>query len=74
MDYHFYICPKDSEEYHRQTIFKNALLSNKDIADEYGKLKMRCVEEVNGDRTLYTDLKTEFIVGVINKVAEKSVK
>ncbi|MDR1061897.1 MAG: hypothetical protein LBL83_12020 [Clostridiales bacterium] len=40
--------------------FRNALLNNKDIADECGKLKMRLVEEVNGDRVLCTDSKTEF--------------
>jgi len=65
MDYHFYVCPKDSEESRRQTIFRNALLNNKDIADEYGKLKMRLIEEVNGDRVLYTDSKTDFILRVI---------
>jgi len=65
MDYHFYVCPKDSEESRRQTIFRNALLNNKDIADEYGKLKMRLIEEVNGDRVLYTDSKTDFILNVI---------
>ena len=52
MNYHFYVCPKDSEENRRHTIFRNALLNNKDIADEYGKLKMRLIEEVNGDRVL----------------------
>lgn len=66
IDYHFYVCPKDSEESRRQTIFRNALLNNKDVADEYGKLKMRLIEEVNGDRVLYTDSKTDFINGVIN--------
>ena len=67
MDYHFYVYPKDSEENRRQTIFRNALLNNKEIANEYGKLKMRLIDEVNGDRILYTDSKTDFILGVINK-------
>ena len=67
MDYHFYVYPKDSEENRRQTIFRNALLNDKNIADEYGKLKMRLIEEVNGDRVLYTNSKTDFILGVINK-------
>ena len=70
MDCHFYVCPKDSEESRRQNIFRNALLNNKDIADEYGKLKMRLVEEVNGDRVLYTDSKTDFILGVIDRAIE----
>ena len=67
MDYHFYVCPKDSEENRRQTIFRNALLNNKEIADEYGKLKMRLIEEANGDRVFYTDSKSDFILSVINK-------
>jgi Uncharacterized conserved protein len=74
MDYHFYVCPKDSEESRRQNIFRNALLNNKDIADEYGKLKMRLVEEVNGNRVLYTDLKTDFISSVINRAIKEGAK
>ena len=65
MDYHFYVCPKDSEESRRHNKFRNALLANKEIANEYGKLKIRLIEEVNGDRVLYTDSKTEFILGVM---------
>ena len=71
MNYHFYVYPKDSEENRLQTIFRNAMLNNKDIADEYGKLKMRLIKEVNGDRVLYTDSKTDFIVGVINKAIQE---
>jgi len=68
------VYPKDSEENRRQTIFRNALLNNKDIAEEYGKLKMQLIEEVNGDRVLYTDSKTDFIVGVINKAIEEGAE
>ena len=74
MDYHFYVCPKDSEESRRQNIFRNVLLNNKDIADEYGKLKLRLIGEVNGDRVLYTDSKTDFIVGVINKAIQEGAE
>jgi len=71
MDYHFYVCPKDSEESRRQDIFRNALLNNMDIAEEYGKLKMQLIEEVNGDRVLYTDSKTDFIIGVIDNAIKE---
>ena len=71
MDYHFYVCPKDSEESRRQTIFRNALRGNKAITDEYEKLKMRLIEEVNGDRVLYTDSKSDFIIGVIYKAIQE---
>ena len=72
MNYHFYVCPKDSEENRRHTIFRNALLNDKNIADEYGKLKMRLIEEVNGDRVLYTNSKTDFILGVINNAMREN--
>lgn len=72
MDYHFYVYPKDSEENRRHTLFRNALLADKRLADEYGKLKMRLIGEVNGDRVLYTDSKTDFILGVINKALRES--
>jgi len=68
MDYHFYIYPKDSEENRRHTRFRNALLRNPQIAEEYGKLKTRLISEVNGDRVLYTDSKTDFILDVMNHV------
>jgi GrpB-like predicted nucleotidyltransferase (UPF0157 family)/ubiquinone/menaquinone biosynthesis C-methylase UbiE len=68
MDYHFYVCPKNSKEYLKQTRFRNALIKNPQIAEEYGKLKTRLVGEVNGDRVLYTNSKTDFILNVINRV------
>jgi len=75
MDYHFYVYHKDSKENRRQTIFRNALLTHKSIADEYGRLKMRLIEEAAGDRVLYTDSKTGFILGVIEKaIAEEGAE
>jgi len=74
MDYHFYVCAKNSEENRRQTIFRDTLLQNKGIADEYGKLKMRLINEVNGDRVLYTDSKTDFILGVINRAIQEGTE
>ena len=73
MDYHFYVCPRDSEENRRHTRFRNALINNPHIAEEYGKLKTRLIEEVNGDRVLYTDSKTDFILDVMNKVNDDGV-
>jgi GrpB-like predicted nucleotidyltransferase (UPF0157 family) len=67
MDYHFYVCPKDSQELRCQIIFRNALLADSSLAEAYGRLKIRLIEEVNGDRELYTNSKTEFVVGVIEK-------
>ncbi|MHC1695882.1 MAG: GrpB family protein [Eubacteriales bacterium] len=72
MDYHFYVYPKDSEENRRHTVFRNALLADKSLADEYGKLKMKLINEVNGDRVLYTNSKTDFILGVIEKYYRES--
>ncbi len=60
--------PKDSEENRRHTRFRNALLRNPQIAEEYGKLKIRLISEVNGDRVLYIDSKTDFILDVMNRV------
>jgi GrpB-like predicted nucleotidyltransferase (UPF0157 family) len=67
MDYHFYICPKNSEGNRRHTLFRDALIADKALADEYGKLKTRLIGEVNGDRVLYTNSKAGFILGVITR-------
>ena len=68
MNYHFYVYAKDSEENRRQNRFRNALLKNPQIAEEYCKLKTKLIGEVNGDRVLYTNSKTDFILDVMNRV------
>ena len=71
MNYHFYICPKDSEEYRRQIRFRNALIKNPQFPEEYGKLKTRLIGEVNGDRVLYTNSKSDFVLDVMNRVNDE---
>ena len=68
MDYHFYVCPRDSNEFRRQIRFRNALLKNPQFAEEYGKLKIRLIGEVNGDRALYTNSKADFVLDIMNRV------
>ena len=67
MEYHFYVCPKTSEELKRQMLFIEYLRSNKETADKYGELKRNLIDEVKGDRVLYTESKTEFIFNILNK-------
>lgn len=46
--------------------FRDYLITHKEVADEYGKLKMRLKEQYEHNRDGYTDAKTEFI----NKYSE----
>lgn len=73
MDYHFYVYTKDCEENARHSKFRNALFRNPKIAQDYGVLKTRLIEEVDSDRELYTNSKTDFILWVLNNTDDDGV-
>jgi len=72
MNYHFYVCPKSSEELKRQELFIEYLRNNKEAADKYGELKRQLINEVNGDRVLYTESKTDFVLSILNQINTKT--
>lgn len=65
--HHLYVCPEDSVELQRHIFFRDYLRANPDVAQEYGELKKKLAEQYRNDRVAYTDAKTEFIAGVMQK-------
>jgi GrpB-like predicted nucleotidyltransferase (UPF0157 family)/GNAT superfamily N-acetyltransferase len=65
MDYHMYVCPKDSPELERQILFRNYLRQNDGVRDEYAALKQSLAEKHRHDIDSYIAGKHEFIMNVI---------
>lgn len=54
-------------DWKRYIIFKEYLIKNPSVAEEYAKLKIRLQKEYSEDRIKYTDLKLNFIEQVLKK-------
>jgi len=65
MDYHMYVCPKDSPELERQILFRDYLRRNDGVRDEYAALKQSLSEQHRHDIDAYIAGKHELIMNVI---------
>jgi len=65
MDYHMYVCPKDSLELERQILFRDYLRLNDGIRDEYAALKQSLAEQHRHDIDSYIAGKHELIMNVV---------
>lgn len=63
--YHLHIVEHKSEEWRKNIIFRDALRTDKDLANDYAKLKIKLAEKFKNDRVAYTDGKTEFVLNVL---------
>jgi len=70
MDYHMYVCPKDSPEHERQILFRDYLREHDDARDEYAALKQNLAEKYRHDIDAYVDGKHEFVMGIIEKARQ----
>ncbi|KFM99387.1 grpB family protein [Bacillus clarus] len=71
MEYHLYVCDKNSEELRRHLAFRDYLREQPNATMEYGQLKRELAKTVK-DRASYSLGKTEFIKGVLEKVMKGS--
>jgi GrpB-like predicted nucleotidyltransferase (UPF0157 family) len=66
MEYHMYVCPKDSPELERQILFRDYLRSHDDARDEYSALKQSLAEKHRHDIDAYIEGKHEFIIRIVD--------
>jgi len=59
--HHLYVSPKTSAELQAQVAFRDLLLSDPALAQDYVELKRELAERFRDDRSGYTEGKTEFI-------------
>lgn len=73
LQYHMYVCPKDSPEHSRHLLFCDYLRNHDDARDKYAKLKQGLAKKHRHDIDAYIDGKHDFIEGIIIK-AQKEKK
>jgi len=66
MQYHMYVCPKDSSELERQILFRNYLCGHDDARDEYAALKQSLAEKHRHDIEAYVAGKHDFVMNIID--------
>ncbi|GAB1857649.1 GrpB family protein [Flavobacteriaceae bacterium MHTCC 0001] len=71
--YHIYMAEKEHIALWDRLYFKRYLIENKEVAQEYEKLKMKLATIFKYDREAYTDGKTEFVTR-ITKIAKQRYK
>jgi GrpB-like predicted nucleotidyltransferase (UPF0157 family) len=58
---HVYVCARDATALHEQLAFRDFLRESPQAAEAYAALKREIAASCNGDRTAYTERKTEFV-------------
>ena len=74
--HHLHMIVYDSERWGNYLLFRECLLQNKAIRDEYCKIKVELAKKFEHDRESYTESKTDFIQKTLEnaeKVKEKHV-
>lgn len=66
--HHLYVCYADSLAVKNHLLFRNALLADKALAEQYSALKRSLVAEKGMSREIYTQRKTVFILSVLAKL------
>lgn len=70
--HHLHMVEIGSDFWKRHLLFRNYLLENHEIANEYALLKRKLAVEFTDDRDRYTNAKTAFIIEVLKKQENES--
>ncbi len=69
--HHIHMFKKGSQRYQDHILFRNHLVSNRDTAEEYGRLKLRLWRQFRGQRKKYTEAKSDFIERVLSNIKNR---
>lgn len=64
-EHHLYVCFHDSLAFKNHILFKEALLNNQKLMEEYADLKKKLIAEKGMTREAYNKRKTKFITSVL---------
>lgn len=67
-EHHLYVCYSDSLALRNHLLFRDALLNDRKLVEEYSKLKTNLAIEIGMTREKYTQRKTDFIISVLKKL------
>ncbi|HEY7422327.1 MAG TPA: GrpB family protein, partial [Gaiellaceae bacterium] len=65
--HHLYVVVAGSEPLQAHLAFRDHLREHPEVAEEYGALKRRLADEYRDDRLGYTEAKSEFVLGVLQR-------
>ncbi|RIW15770.1 GrpB family protein [Algoriphagus lacus] len=65
-EHHLYVCYSDSLALKNHLLFRDALLKNQKLVQEYSQLKLKLTKEPGMTREDYTRKKTDFILSVLS--------
>ncbi len=63
--HHLHILEIDSDEWKKHITFRDSLRKNKELAEEYTRIKTELAEKFRNDRLAYTEGKTDFVQYVL---------
>lgn len=66
-EHHLYACSRDAAELRRHLALRDYLRRNPEAARAYGELKRALAQRCGTDREAYTQAKTEFICGILDR-------
>ncbi len=68
MEHHLYVCARNSRELSRHLRFRDHLIQNPQVRDEYAALKRALALQFRNEREAYTEAKTSFVEDVLARV------
>ncbi|MCE7744176.1 MAG: GrpB family protein [Candidatus Heimdallarchaeota archaeon] len=71
-DFHVHMVEIKTYFWKRQLIFRDYLRKFPEVANEYGELKLKLAADLQDDREAYSEGKTDFILGILEKVEKET--
>ncbi|MHA1122076.1 MAG: GrpB family protein [Candidatus Heimdallarchaeota archaeon] len=71
-DFHVHMVEIKTYFWKRQLIFRDYLRKFPEVASEYGELKLKLAADLQDDREAYSEGKTDFILGILEKVEKET--
>jgi GrpB-like predicted nucleotidyltransferase (UPF0157 family) len=65
--HHLYVCTMENTEYKRHILFRDYLRSHPEEAKMYGDLKLELAHRFHNDRLAYTNAKSDFVKGILQR-------
>ncbi|MEP0985412.1 GrpB family protein [Ekhidna sp.] len=72
--HHLFVCHVQNEELKKHLLFRDSLMQNKALAQEYEDLKLRLAEKANQDKKIYSMLKEKEASAFIQECIKKEIQ
>ena len=69
--HHLHVVEKEHQEWSKHILFRNYLLKHPEEVKAYSKLKQELLQKYEFDRGMYTDSKSDYITGIVEKARKE---